>query len=54
MTPFQSDNLMASVFGTAVDLSAYGLEDGKAKAAELLDGLPTVSSLNRGARTAAG
>ena len=54
MTPFQSDNLMASVFGTAVDLSAYSLEDGKAKAAELLDGLPTVSSLNRGARTAAG
>jgi type IV secretion system protein VirD4 len=47
MRPFQSDGLMASVFGSAVDLSEYGLADGKAKIAEIVDGLPSVASLNR-------
>ena len=53
MQPFQSDGLMASVFGTPVDLAEFGLNDGKAKVASLLDGVPTVSSLNRSLGTAA-
>ena len=53
MQPFQSDGLMASVFGTPVDLTEFGLNDGKAKVASLLDSVPTVASLNRGLGTAA-
>ena len=53
MQPFQSDGLLASVFGKPVDLTEFELPDGKAKVASLLDGTPTVASLNRGLGTAA-
>lgn len=53
MSPFQSDGLLASVFGKPVDLTEFELPDGKAKVASLLDGTPTVASLNSGLGTAA-
>ena len=42
MRPFQSEGLMTSVMGTAVDLTEFGLPDGKAKVATIVDATPTV------------
>lgn len=53
MRPFQSEGLMTSVMGTAVDLTEFGLPDGKAKVATIVDATPTVASRNRSSGIAA-
>lgn len=49
-----ADALLASIMGTPVDLSGYGLEDGKAAVAAIVNALPTVEGLSRGKGRAAG
>lgn len=53
LRPFQSDGLIAGMMGVDVDLSQFVMKDGKAKFASILDGVPTVESLNRGRGIAA-
>lgn len=50
---FQSDGLIAGLMGVDVDLGQFAMKDGKEKFAAILDGVPTVESLNRGKRVAA-
>lgn len=50
--PHQSDDLIAEIMGTDVDLSGLGLADGKAAVAAVVDAIPTVESLSRGRRRA--
>ena len=48
LRPHQADGLIDAILGTEVDLSAYGLEDGKAVVAAIVDAVPTVESPARG------
>jgi type IV secretion system protein VirD4 len=49
----QSDGLISAILGADVDLSAYGLADGKAAVAAIIEAAPTVESLSRGRRHSA-
>ena len=51
--PHQADGLLGSIMGARVDLSEYGLADGKAAVAALIAAVPTVESLSRGKGRAA-
>jgi type IV secretion system protein VirD4 len=53
LKPHQADGLLGSVLGTPVDLSPYGMTDGKAAVAAILHATSTVESLNRGRGVAA-
>lgn len=48
LSPQQSDDLLASIRGADVDMSAYGLEDGKVVVAAIVDATPTAGSMSRG------
>jgi len=41
MMPHQANSLMASILSTEIDLTEFGLEDGKAAVARIIDRLPT-------------
>jgi type IV secretion system protein VirD4 len=53
MQAHQADGLISAILGTDVDLSAYGLADGKAAVAAIINAAPTVESLTRGRRHSA-
>jgi type IV secretion system protein VirD4 len=52
VAPHQADGLIRAILGTEVDLSEFGLDDGKAAVAAIVDAAPTVESLTRGKRRA--
>jgi type IV secretion system protein VirD4 len=51
--PHQSDGLINAIMGADVDLSTFGLADGKAAVAAIIDAVPTVERLSRGRSLAA-
>jgi len=53
LKPHQADGLLGSILGAKVDLSEFGLADGKAAVAAIVGATPTVESLNRGKGRAA-
>jgi type IV secretion system protein VirD4 len=53
LKPHQADGLIGAILGAEVDLSSFGLTDGKAAVAAIIDAVPTVGSLNRGRGVAA-
>lgn len=52
IAPHQADSLISAILGAHVDLSEFGLADGKAAVAAIVDAAPTVESLTRGRRRA--
>lgn len=50
LAPQQSADLFTSIMGASVDMSEYGLEDGKALLAAMLAAVPTVESLEHQVR----
>ena len=52
MAAHQSDGLISAILGADVDLSEFGLADGKAAVANIIGATPTVESLTRGRRAA--
>ncbi|BAU94183.1 MULTISPECIES: type IV secretory system conjugative DNA transfer family protein [Hyphomicrobiales] len=52
MAPHQSDGLIGAILGAEVDLSEFGLSDGKAAVAAIVGATPTVESLTRGRKRA--
>jgi type IV secretion system protein VirD4 len=53
LRPHQSDGLINAIMGADVDLSTFGLVDGKAAVAAIIDAVPTVERLSRGRSLAA-
>jgi type IV secretion system protein VirD4 len=52
MAPHQSDGLISAILGAEVDLSEFGLTDGKAAVAAIVGAAPTVESLTNSRRRA--
>lgn len=52
LKPHQADGLLGAIMGADVDLSGFGLDDGKAAVAAILEAVPTVESLGQGRGTA--
>lgn len=53
LKPHQADGLLGAILGADVDLSDFGLADGKAAVAAIVDAVPTVEGLARGRGAAA-
>lgn len=50
LAPKQSEDLLSSILGANVDMTEYGLEDGKALISAMLAAVPTVESLDHKVR----
>ena len=50
MQAHQSDGLISAILGADIDMRAFGLADGKAAVAAIIEATPTVESLTRGRR----
>ena len=52
LPPHQADRLVAAILGTDIDLGSYGLADGKAALARIIDAVPTTAYRHRQGRAA--